>query len=152
MVRIRENRVSRFGTKGTRGTGLDVCSGMVGGQHWLILVVAPLRLRLLRILPRIVWRELMVLTAVMCCENGFVAQGMDGGLTASRAPQCPNVCTDGSLVSDHLAGIAAAGAGVFAHVSGLVGFVVGGRIWTCYSVMLSLELSGVACTLLCLGL
>ena len=26
--------------KGTRATGLNVCSGMVGCQHWLILVVA----------------------------------------------------------------------------------------------------------------
>ena len=35
--------------------------------------------------------------------------------TASRVPQYLNVWTDGSLVSDHLAGIAAAGAGVFAQ-------------------------------------
>ena len=43
------------------------------------------------------------------------AQGMEGGLTASRVLQYPNVWTDGSLVSDDLAGIAAAGAGVFAQ-------------------------------------
>ena len=40
-------------------------------------------------------------------------QGMEGGLTASRVPQYPNIWTDDSLVS-----------GVFAHVSG---FVVGGE-------------------------
>ena len=60
--------------------------------------------------------------------------------------------TDGSLVSDDLAGIAAAGAVYLLNVSGLVGFVVGGRIWTCYGVMLSLVLKGVLRTLLCLGL
>ena len=40
------------------------------------------------------------------------------GLSALRAPQYPNVWTDGSLVADELAGTASAGAGVFAHVSG----------------------------------
>ena len=38
---------------------------------------------------------------------------MEGGLAASHLRQYPNVWTDGSLVSDYLAGIAAAGAGVF---------------------------------------
>ena len=46
------------------------------------------------------------------------AQGMEGGLTASRVPQFPKVWTDGSLVSDDLAGIAAAGAVYLLNVSG----------------------------------
>ena len=53
---------------GTRAIGLDVCFDMVGCRHWLMLVVAPPGLRLLRILPRIDWR-------VMCCENGFQHRG-----------------------------------------------------------------------------
>ena len=52
LVQIRENlEFHDFWYKGTRATGLDVCSGMVGCHYWLILVVVPLRLRLLRILP-----------------------------------------------------------------------------------------------------
>ena len=42
-------------------------------------------------------------------------QVMEGGLTASHLLQYPNVWTDGGLVSDDLAGIAAAVAGVFAQ-------------------------------------
>ena len=41
---------------------------------------------------------------------------------ASHVPQFPNVWTDGSLVADELTGIASAGAGVVAHVSGSCGF------------------------------
>ena len=62
--------------KGTRATGLNVCSGMVGCQHWLILVVAP---------P---WAETAEDIAVNRLEGDVLrewvpAQGMEGGLTAS---------------------------------------------------------------------
>ena len=103
-------------------------SGMVACRLWLILVVAP---------P---WAETAEDIATSRLEGDVLrervpAQGMDGRLTVSGVPQCPNVWTDGSLVSDDL-----------------VGFVVGGGIWTCYPMILSLVLNGVLRTLLCLGL
>ena len=55
---------------GTRAVGLDVCFGMVGCRHWLILVVALPGLRLLRKLPCTSWRMLKKLTLVMYCGIG----------------------------------------------------------------------------------
>ena len=49
------------------------------------------------------------------CE---AAHGTYSGGAASCLRQFPNIWTDGSLISDELTGIASAGAGLFAHVSG----------------------------------
>ena len=93
------------------------------------------------------WAETAQDIATNRLEGDVLREWVPAQVMESRVPQFPNVWTDGSLVSDDLAGIAAA-----LNVSGLVGFVVGGRIWTCYPVMLSLVLNGVLRALLCLGL
>ena len=54
---------------------------------------------------------------------------MDLGI--SPAPRFPYVWTDGSLVVDELTCIAPAGAGVFAHLSGSNGSIVGGGVGRC---------------------
>ena len=61
------------------------------------------------------------------------AQGTEGGLTASRVPQHPDVWTDGSLVSDPSCWYCCCwGLRICSMFLGLVGFVVGEGIWTCY--------------------
>ena len=64
----------------------------------------------------------MVETALGRYSSGLVAEwslpdGFDADEVSARVPDAPEVWSDGSLVLDSVAGISAAGAGLFAHQS-----------------------------------
>ena len=108
-----------------------------------ILVVALPGLRLLRILPRVDW-------SVMCCENGFWHTGWK---VASLLHVYLNTLMFGLMVVWSLTILlllVLLGWCICSMFLGLVGFVVGGGMWTCCPMMMSLLLNGVLRTLLCL--